>query len=76
MFLEGELGDALYIVVKGEVSFQTQAGSKTKELGRATSGAYFGERSLLKAEGTRAATVIAVTNTRYCCVVGGSAAFF
>lgn len=59
LVVEGETGDALFVVLDGEVVV-TRAGV---EIDREGSGAYFGELAVLDGE-PRSATVTAVTDVR------------
>ena len=67
IFREGEPGDALYLVVEGEVSV-CKAGSGERdsriEIGRIGSGEYFGEMAILE-EAPRSASIQTVTPARF-----------
>lgn len=64
IFRQGDEGDALYIVVKGEVVFtKEENGAARKEIGRCSPGQYFGERALINNE-PRAANATTLVCTR------------
>lgn len=64
---QGEDGDTFYIIKRGEaiVYKSLTNGSKVKEVARLTSGAFFGERALVKNE-KRAATVQVISGQMIC----------
>ena len=63
IFSEGDAGDKLFIVFKGEVSIRKrQAAGGEKELARLSDGQVFGEMALFDDE-RRSATVVAETDT-------------
>lgn len=66
---QGDDGDKLYLILEGKAkATQTPSGaSEAVEVGRMSSGAYFGEKSLLTRE-PRAANVIAVTPMTCACM--------
>jgi CRP-like cAMP-binding protein len=59
---QGEPGDTLYIISRGEVEVVHAAGSAARRLNTLTAGDYFGEMALLSDE-PRAATVRTTTPT-------------
>ena len=61
LFREGDAGDALYVIVEGEVSVQAE-GPPRVEMARLGTGAFIGEVALMT-EQPRSATVSAVANT-------------
>lgn len=64
IFKQGEQGDAMYIVVRGEVAFTTVHPNGTvEEIGRCGEEDYFGERALLHGS-LRAATATTTMGTR------------
>jgi len=60
VFNEGDVGDAVYIIVDGEVDVLTRKDGADKVLATLAAGAFFGEMSLIDKE-YRAATVRART---------------
>jgi hypothetical protein len=67
IFKEGEPGDALYLVVEGEVSVSKARNGERDpgiEIGRIGSGEYFGEMALLE-EAPRSASIQTVTPARF-----------
>lgn len=66
---EGEDGDMMYLIIEGKAkATQTASGSsEAVEVGRMSSGQYFGEKSLLTRM-PRAASVIAITPMTCACV--------
>lgn len=65
VFTEGELGDTLYIVFRGEVVIRKRiSATEERELARLTSGQLFGEMSLFDDE-RRSATVVAATEAEF-----------
>lgn len=60
---EGELGDAMYVIVSGAVEVWTKRGGKKITLATLREGDFFGEISLITGE-TRTATVTALKETR------------
>lgn len=67
IFREGEPGDALYLVVEGEVSVcKAKSGERDPglEIGRIGSGEYFGEMAILE-EAPRSASIQTVTPARF-----------
>ena len=67
IFREGEPGDALYLIVEGEVSVskgRSVNGNPGKEIARIGSGEYFGEMALLE-DAPRSATIQTVSPSRF-----------
>ena len=62
IFTEGEMGDAMYLIVHGEVRIHKIIDGKEKELARIGNGTYFGERALLTGE-PRAASITTTLHT-------------
>jgi NADH dehydrogenase len=56
VFLQGDLGDALYIILEGTAEVILEAGGKQEVIATLGAGDYFGEQALLNNR-TRAATV-------------------
>jgi len=63
LFREGEAGDALYMVVKGEVDIVKRGPSGERSLARLGPGSVLGEMSLITSE-ARSATARATADTR------------
>jgi len=61
---QGDIGNDFYIIEEGECVVSITEGDTTKEMGKLETSAYFGELALLEAEGTRKATVTAVTDVK------------
>jgi small-conductance mechanosensitive channel/CRP-like cAMP-binding protein len=57
---QGESGDVLYLVARGELEVRVRVENSEKEVARLGRGAFFGEMSLLTGE-PRTATVVALT---------------
>ncbi len=62
VLLEGDIGDAVYLVVEGELSILKETGIGPRELKRIGPGDVFGEMALISNR-TRSATVKAVTDS-------------
>ena len=61
---EGEPGDRCYLIVAGKAELSVDVGGRASPLGGLGPGDYFGELALLVKEGTRQATITAVTELR------------
>jgi len=61
LFEAGDLGDAMYVVVSGELAVEVQEGSSVKELARLVAPDFVGEMALIDKQ-PRAARVLAKTD--------------
>ena len=61
---EGELGDEMYVVLRGTVTLHKSVGAGETELGRLERGAYFGEMALI-GDAPRSATIRAASDLEY-----------
>jgi CRP-like cAMP-binding protein len=66
LFREGDAGDALYVIVEGEVAVQAE-GPPRVEMARLGAGAFMGEVALMTDQ-PRSATVTAVTDAELLCI--------
>lgn len=63
IFSQGEVGDGMYIIVKGQVSVLKLESGSEREVMTLGENAYFGERALLRDE-PRAATIVAIGSVK------------
>jgi len=66
VFVEGDVGSAMYIVLEGRVSIIKSRGKTLKEVACLSSGSFFGEMALLTDE-KRSATAKVTTKTTLLC---------
>jgi len=64
---EGDVGDAMYIIVSGEVKVCTQKNGSEMEIARRKAGDYVGEMSIIGRE-PRMASLVAVDDVRTLCI--------
>ncbi len=62
LFEAGDLGDAMYVVVSGELGVEVQEGASVKELARLVAPDFVGEMALIDKQ-PRAARVVAKTDS-------------
>lgn len=67
IFNEGDIGDAVYLIVNGEVELYRKKESKTITLAKLSKGEIFGEMALLS-NSPRAATAVATESCEVICV--------
>lgn len=66
VFVEGDVGSAMYIILDGKISIIKSKGKKLKEVACLSQGSFFGEMALLTDE-KRSATAKVITSTTLLC---------